>query len=93
MTRRRLFGTLAWGGAVACLAPFVHQRQPILYGDGKHDDTAAMQAWLDGRQVRGRDGRLLGRTIEGGSFVISGPLVVTAPNTTITQCMFTVRNA
>jgi len=35
------------GKAVASVAP----KTCVLYGDGKHDDTEALQAWADGKHV------------------------------------------
>ena len=34
-------------------------KTPILYQDGLHDDTEAVQALLDGKPVRYPDGRLI----------------------------------
>jgi hypothetical protein len=42
-----------------------------LWGDGIHDDTAALQAWLDGRPVIRGDGSMVGRVLSGGSYRVS----------------------
>lgn len=47
----------------------------VLWGDGVRDDTAAMQAWLDGLDVVvDRYGNPLGRVLFGGTFRISHTL-------------------
>ena len=45
-----------------------------LYGDGVTDDTAAMQAWLNGEPVWGPAGTQMGRVLLGGSYRISNTL-------------------
>lgn len=42
-----------------------------LYGDGITDDSAAMQAWLDGKKVLGPDGNVLGAVLIGGNYRIA----------------------
>ena len=39
-----------------------------LHGDGVTDDSAALQAWLDGEPVLGPDGQLLGSVLTGGIY-------------------------
>jgi hypothetical protein len=57
MNRRTFLISLGAATAVAALAPQVFTSVPpplpILYGDGIHDDSVALQAWLDGKLVRG----------------------------------------
>jgi len=43
---------------------------PILYGDGKHDDSAALEVALNGGEVNWADGKPVGETISGGRFLI-----------------------
>jgi hypothetical protein len=42
-----------------------------LWGDGFHDDTAALQAWMDGKPVIGVNGTLVGRVLFGGQYRVS----------------------
>lgn len=62
---------------------------PVLYGDGVHDDTVAVQALLDRRPVRyadsfrgrvERDGESL--TLRDGTFYVTSPVRI-APRTTL----------
>lgn len=48
-----------------------------LWGDGIHDDTAALQAWIDGKPVLGVDGSPLGRVLFGGSYRVSRTITMT----------------
>jgi hypothetical protein len=55
MMNRRAFFRLAAGAALTPLAAKVAAAfpdAPILYGDGIHDDTAAVQAFIDGQVVQ-----------------------------------------
>lgn len=45
-----------------------------LYADGLHDDTEALQAWLDGGVVFKPDGNVVPRAISQGKFSITSPL-------------------
>lgn len=42
-----------------------------LWGDGIHDDTVALQAWIEGRPVLDMRGALLGRVLCGGEYRVS----------------------
>ena len=46
----------------------------ILYGDGIHDDTQALQTWIDGGRVLRPDGSTIGRHITGGDYRISNTI-------------------
>lgn len=52
--------------------------EPILWGDGHHDDTAAMQAWGSGRPWRHADGTPGGKVIANKRLMITMPIIVTA---------------
>jgi len=57
-----------------CVHPAV-----VLWGDGRHDDTKALQAWLDGSNALwGDSGAPVGATIEWHAFRLSGPVYVAA---------------
>jgi hypothetical protein len=73
--------------ATACLAalpaPAATQdctRVPVvLWGDGRHDDTAALNAWLRGRDAIWADGgNPVGAAISGRSFRLSSAIYVNA---------------
>jgi hypothetical protein len=51
---------------------------PILWGDGHHDDTEAMQAWGSGRPWRHADGTPGGKVISGKQLLLTAPIVVTS---------------
>lgn len=75
MTRRGFIGRML-AGAATSMAParwlvLALPAIPILYGDGKHDDTAALNAWGAGRAVKRPDGTMLGERLENGHFLVS----------------------
>lgn len=79
LSRRGFLTGVIAVGAVAAL-PALASDMPILYGDGVHDDTAALQAFIDGKPVI-RDGvvyRCDGDepvVLHGGIYEISDTLV------------------
>ncbi len=40
------------------ISPELDTRQYVIYMDGLHDDTEAMQAAIDGKEVRWPDGKI-----------------------------------
>jgi hypothetical protein len=49
----------------------------VLWGDGRHDDTIALNAWLRGDAVIwGRDGHTVGAQIDGRVFRLSSPVYI-----------------
>jgi hypothetical protein len=51
----------------------------VLWGDGRHDDTAALNAWFRGDAVIwGATGRNVGPQIEGRSFRLSAPVYISS---------------
>jgi hypothetical protein len=57
-----------------CVRPAV-----VLWGDGRHDDTKALQAWLDGRDALwGESGAPVGPTIAWREFRLSSAIYVEA---------------
>ena len=47
----------------------------VLWGDGRHDDTAALNAWLRGSPVLwAQSGETVPAEIDGNSFLLSGPI-------------------
>ncbi len=50
---------------------------PILYGDGVHDDTKALQAWIDGKPVKWGTGESVNpNLIENRKILIEGTVIV-----------------
>jgi hypothetical protein len=96
--RRALFKAAAATAAAVVLAPLVaddywHTAGLIptifpqrIWGDGEHDDTAALQALIDDAARRG-----VPATIRGGTYLISRPIVIrsTSSRVTITNAYFT----
>ena len=77
------FLALAFGapalGPVAALADEHHcvRTQNILWGDGRHDDTIALNAWFKGEDaVWGDSGKSVGAAIAGRSFRLSSAIYV-----------------
>ena len=81
MKRRGFIGSLAAIG----FAPLIPTRVlvallpaiPILYGDGLHDDTAALNVWGAGRRVKRPSGAEVGPWVEGGRFLVSDTINIT----------------
>lgn len=68
-----LMAAVAAGGQ-DCVRPEV-----VLYGDGRTDDTAALNAWLRGEEAVWADtGKPVGATIRGRSFRLSSAIYVRA---------------
>lgn len=57
-----------------CVRPAV-----VLWGDGRHDDTKALQAWLDGKDALwGESGAPVGATIARHDFRLSSAIYIEA---------------
>src|SRR5271155_1778467 len=55
-----------------CLRPGI-----VLWGDGRHDDSAALNAWFSGAAaIWAESGEPVGASIAGHSFRLSAPLYV-----------------
>lgn len=49
----------------------------VLWGDGKHDDTAALNAWFRGeRVIWGQSGRAIGSQISDHDFRLTAPIYI-----------------
>lgn len=90
MNRRNFIRHAVAASAAIALAPKILFAQPeryILYGDGVHDDTQTLQAWLDGKPVYDANGRLLGNYLRRGTFrMTEGITFKNADNHHITNC-------
>jgi hypothetical protein len=66
----------------------------ILWGDGVHDDAAALQALIDGRAVVRRDGAEFRRKTDGtiflraGTYAVGSTIVLAGGGHFITDCHF-----
>ncbi len=79
--KRRTFLAAAIGSAFAPAAAFKPWALPVLYGDGIHDDTAALQAAMDGKRVHWADGAgIVGTIMVGRKFLLSDTLHLGGPN-------------
>lgn len=89
ITRRGFFGLCAAAGlatlaATTRLGDVAKNLLPqwlILYGDGMHDDTEALQALFNGEQVVTPDGEFIGKRngvieLRGGAYQIFEPLTL-----------------
>lgn len=80
--KRSEFLKLAGAGMVATVFPvgLFSKEKHVLYGDGKHDDTLALQAWFNGEDVEWPDGTPVGNRIEGKRFIIHDTVHVDSSN-------------
>jgi hypothetical protein len=82
-TRRGFLGAMLAAAAApaiirpASLMPIYIPKPRILtlWGDGIHDDTAALQALIDGERVIGLDGRPMAGMLAGGVYRLTDTLV------------------
>ena len=84
--RKFLFGAGATLAATVVAVPVAEALSvPTLWGDGVHDDTEALQAALDGKPVRiaGESMILTEGRLNGGSYLISAPIVMRRDNFTL----------
>lgn len=87
MKRRKLLLSMFAGGFGAAsssahtpLAMLVPSNAPVIRGDGIHDDTAGLQAWLNGEPFRLAGaalagGFIVGDTLKGGRYLLSSTLI------------------
>ena len=76
MERRNFITSIIAGATALAVLPLSFLSQPsdprlILHGDGKHDDTDALQAWFDNETVYWPNGDEVGSIILGGHFKLS----------------------
>lgn len=72
---RRDFFKVTFAAGVASIAPAVLSNTlPVIYGDGKHDDTEGLQAALDDKPFECLDGSV--RIIEGQVFLSNAVYLV-----------------
>ncbi len=85
LTRRRFFGVTAalalaakWPPRLTNPTPqFVNPVAPVLWGDGRHDDTIALNAWGAGRPVVRPDGTPVGKVLRDLTCIITGAVTIT----------------
>lgn len=81
LTRRGFLKGVLTVGAVAALPALALHGMPTLWGDGIHDDTEALQALFDGKEVIHGDNVIVRRCagdfrLAGGTFRISKTLEI-----------------
>jgi hypothetical protein len=64
---------LSIAGPVVALLPL----RTVLYGDGVHDDTGALQAWFDGGDVVDQAGAPIGRVLRHGRYLLTNTVTIT----------------
>jgi hypothetical protein len=69
---------VTWGGAFGAPSQDCVRPQIVLWGDGRHDDTVALNAWLRGDDaIWGENGEAVGSVIAGRRFRLSAAIYVT----------------
>lgn len=77
---RRDFLKITGLASIASVFPFAFSdvsHRLTLYGDGVHDDTEAVQAFIDGKDVFYPDGEKVGNDLS-GTFRLTGPIRMNA---------------
>lgn len=74
--QRRTFLKLSGMAGLALVLPPLPARRYVLYGDGKHDDTEALQAWFDHRTVYYADGSLVENELRPAGYWLSKTLTL-----------------
>lgn len=88
MNRRSFLTTIPAIATIATLAPRIALAgAPILYCDGVHDDTDALQALIDGKPVRNLDGRRV-QSLHGGTYLLRKTLWIRNNGLTATNSTF-----
>lgn len=65
---------------------------PVLYGDGVHDDTVALESWMNGQPVIHPNGNPVDpHNLVGGTYDISRPVSVVSAGPTATLRDVTIR--
>lgn len=86
MNRRGFLKSMLAAGAASYVVTSAGVLMPVrklwtplqLWGDGIHDDTAALQAWINGEPVIDmRTGASLGRVLIGGEYQVSQTIYMT----------------
>ena len=86
MRRRGFLGSVLAATAVPVKAiAVVLPALPVLYGDGRHDDTHALEVALNGGDVLWSDGRPVGDVIDGKKFAISRTIDVACLTRSLTN--------
>lgn len=74
-------------GLTAITGVFAEAEKPILYGDGKHDDHEALQAWADDIEVvSGGYMKVSKRVLIDGDFRLSRPVYLRNGEYDFTNC-------
>lgn len=79
MNRKSFILTLAAG--FASLFVQLPRKKYVLYGDGIHDDTEALQVWFNGdyEDVCHPDGRPTGKVLSHGEYRFTRPIIAFGP--------------
>lgn len=93
VSRRSLFRFGAAALLTAAVSPVSNLVAPVLWGDGIHDDTAALQALMDGKPVSVSGSTIIARegVLDGGSYLLTNTLRISGENILISNARFTLR--
>jgi hypothetical protein len=69
----------------------LRERRLILHADGVHDDSEALQAWIDGKDIYYADGTRVGTIISGKTLLIKQSIFMRSKEyRLITQCFLRI---
>jgi hypothetical protein len=84
------------GFAAVAVIPFMPrwmlpERRVILHADGVHDDSEALQAWIDGKEMYDANGTRVGTVISGKTLLINQSIFMRSKEyRLITQCFLRI---
>jgi len=78
-------------GVLMPVKKILAERPIILWADGVHDDTVALNSFLAGGKVYSPRGELLlGNTLRGGDYKVSDTIVFSANNMSMVNCFINI---
>ena len=97
MNRRQFFKRSVAAPAVAALVSkgeaIAAPRELVLYADGEHDDTTALNAWWVGKPVKWDNGKPVSNVIRQRLFLVNTGLAIDRKSERLVLCGFKINEA